>query len=172
MSAFLVSEMESPVGTLLLGMYNGELCCVEFGRLDQLSDSLKKWARRWTGADRLIVDGKALQPFRSQLEQYFAGNRKTFDLPVRLYGTPFQLRVWSALSSIPYGETRSYKEVAKKIGCDKAVRAVGGANHRNPLSIIVPCHRVIGSDGSMVGYGGGLSVKIRLLELEAKYKER
>jgi len=170
LSALMISEMESPVGTLLLGMYNGELCCVEFGRLDQLSVSLKKWAWRWTGADRLVADERALQPYRNELEQYFAGNRKTFDLPVRLYGTPFQTRVWNALRSIPYGETRSYKEVAKMIGADKAVRAVGGANHRNPVSIIVPCHRVIGSDGSMVGYGGGLSVKIRLLELEAKYK--
>ena len=104
----------------------------------------------------------------TQLQEYFAGERKTFDLPVRLSGTPFQQSVWQALQRIPYGETRSYRDIAEAIGNPKAVRAVGSANNRNPLFIIIPCHRVIGSDGSLVGYGGGLAMKQFLLDLEAR----
>ena len=102
----------------------------------------------------------------SELEQYFAGTLRDFTVPVKLHGTPFQLAVWQELLKIPYGETRSYKDIACAIGKPKATRAVGGANHNNPISIIVPCHRVIASDGSLGGYGGGLDIKQRLLELE------
>jgi len=101
-----------------------------------------------------------------QLGEYFAGNRKTFELPLAPRGTPFQTSVWEALLGIPYGQTRSYKEIAIAIGNPKAVRAVGMANHHNPISFIIPCHRVIGADGSLVGYGGGIDLKKRLLELE------
>ncbi|MDR2716736.1 MAG: methylated-DNA--[protein]-cysteine S-methyltransferase [Treponema sp.] len=102
----------------------------------------------------------------AQIEEYLAGKRKKFTLPLVLHGTEFQLAVWRALQDIPYGETRSYKDIAAAIGRPKAVRAVGMANNRNPISIIVPCHRVIGHDGGLVGYGGGLPLKRRLLELE------
>jgi len=102
----------------------------------------------------------------AQVEEYLAGKRKQFTLPLVMHGTEFQLAVWQALQDIPYGETRSYKEIAASIGRPKAVRAVGMANNRNPISIIVPCHRVIGHDGKLVGYGGGLPLKQRLLELE------
>jgi len=102
----------------------------------------------------------------SQLEEYFAGGRTAFDLRLEPRGTPFQLRVWEALHSIPYGETRSYRQLAEELGDLKAIRAVAAANGRNPLSIVIPCHRVIGSDGSLVGYGGGLWRKRFLLELE------
>jgi methylated-DNA-[protein]-cysteine S-methyltransferase len=101
-----------------------------------------------------------------QLAAYFAGERTDFDLPLSPSGTPFQLSVWRALLSIPYGETISYRELARRIGNAKAVRAVGAANGRNPIPIIVPCHRVIGADGSLTGYGGGLPRKRLLLELE------
>lgn len=101
-----------------------------------------------------------------QLEQYFKGERQEFDLPIKLKGTDFQLKVWTALRHIPYGETCSYGEIAKKIGNSKASRAVGGANNKNPILIIVPCHRVIGADGSMVGFGAGIGVKEYLLNLE------
>ena len=103
-----------------------------------------------------------------QLQEYFAGKRKTFDLPLELIGTDFQKKVWTALSEIPYGETRSYKDIAERIGQPKACRAVGGANNKNPISIIIPCHRVIGADSRLVGYGGGLDNKKLLLELERK----
>ena len=101
-----------------------------------------------------------------QLNEYFNGIRKSFDLPLEMNGTEFQKKVWNALCDIPYGETRSYKDIAEKIGNPKAVRAVGGANNKNKLMIVVPCHRVIGADGSLTGYAGGLDVKKILLELE------
>jgi methylated-DNA-[protein]-cysteine S-methyltransferase len=103
-----------------------------------------------------------------QLDEYFAGLRTAFDLPLSLDGTAFQTAVWNALLTIEYGETRSYKDIAAQIGKPRAARAVGSANHRNPIAIIVPCHRVIGHDGSLTGYGGGLHVKQFLLGLERK----
>lgn len=102
----------------------------------------------------------------AQLSEYLNGKRKTFDLPFKMRGTQFQLQVWNALLDIPYGETRSYKQIAEAIGNPKAVRAVGMANNRNPLLIIVPCHRIIGKNGSLVGYAGGLDKKEFLLRLE------
>jgi methylated-DNA-[protein]-cysteine S-methyltransferase len=102
----------------------------------------------------------------TQINEYLAGKRKDFCLPLALHGTEFQKAVWQALQGIPYGETRSYKDIAAAIGRPKAVRAVGMANNRNPIVVIVPCHRVIGHDGSLTGYGGGLPLKQRLLELE------
>ena len=102
----------------------------------------------------------------AQLSEYLNGKRKTFDLPFKMRGTQFQLQVWNALLDIPYGETRSYKQIAEAIGNPKAVRAVGMANNRNPLLIIVPCHRIIGKNGSLVGYAGGLDKKEFLLRLD------
>lgn len=106
----------------------------------------------------------------TQLEEYFSGERKTFDLPLNPKGTDFMLKDWDALQTIPYGETCSYKDIAEKIGNPKACRAVGLANNRNPISIVIPCHRVIGANGKLIGYGGGLPIKQYLLELEQKYK--
>lgn len=104
----------------------------------------------------------------TQLTEYFSSKRKDFDLPLEPQGTEFRKKVWSALMEIPYGETRSYKDIAERIGNPKACRAVGGANNKNPISIIIPCHRVVGADGSLVGYGGGLDKKTMLLDLESK----
>jgi len=109
-----------------------------------------------------------LKEAAKQLEEYFAGKRKTFDLPLSPKGTDFQRKVWDVLTRIPYSETLSYGDVAKKIGNPKACRAVGMANNKNPIPIIIPCHRVIGSSGKLVGYGGGLHIKEKLLELEQK----
>lgn len=103
-----------------------------------------------------------------QLEEYLKGKRREFDLPLNPKGTDFQMRVWKELMKIPYGSTASYREIAERMGNPNACRAVGMANHRNPISILIPCHRVIGSNGKMVGYGGGLERKKRLLELERK----
>lgn len=102
----------------------------------------------------------------SQLREYLDGKRKHFDLPIKMQGTDFQCRVWKALCEVPYGETRTYKQIAEMIGNPKAVRAVGMANNRNPIAIIVPCHRVIGSNGKLVGYAGGLDIKQTLLDIE------
>ncbi len=101
-----------------------------------------------------------------QINEYLKGKRKTFDLPIFASGTEFQQKAWNALKDIPYGETRSYKDIALAVGNEKACRAVGMANNRNPISIIIPCHRVIGKNGKLVGYGGGLPIKEYLLKLE------
>ncbi len=110
---------------------------------------------------------EAFAGVRRQLEEFFDGRRQTFDLELALSGSPFDVTVWRALQEIPYGETISYGELARRIGRPDAVRAVGTANGRNPIAVIVPCHRVIGADGSLTGFGGGLARKRRLLELEA-----
>ena len=104
-----------------------------------------------------------------QLDEYFQGKRTTFSLPFKLTGTPFQLAVWKELQNIPYGQTTSYKEIAQKINKPKAYRAVGMANNKNPLPIIIPCHRVIGSNGKLIGYAGGLNLKNYLVELEKSH---
>jgi methylated-DNA-[protein]-cysteine S-methyltransferase len=106
------------------------------------------------------------KPVKAQLGAYFKGDLQQFDLALAPEGTPFQLKVWRALRAIPYGELASYKDIAVAVGNPKAVRAVGGANGKNPIPIIVPCHRVIGSDGSLTGFGGGLEIKQRLIDLE------
>ncbi len=107
-----------------------------------------------------------MRPYVSQLEEYFAGDRRDFTFPLDLRGTDFQLACWRALLAIPYGETRTYAHIARAVGKPNAFRAVGMANNRNPVAVVVPCHRVIASDGTLCGYGGGLDVKRKLLELE------
>ena len=118
------------------------------------------------GHVHLIEDPSRTRGVTRQLAEYFARKRRTFDLELAPVGTPFQLAVWRILSTIPYGETLSYREVALTLGQPEAVRAVGAANGANPIPIVVPCHRVIGSDGSLTGFGGGLDNKLLLLELE------
>jgi len=109
---------------------------------------------------------EALAPYLRELDEYFAGERQDFSIPLDLRGTPFQLACWNALLAIPYGETRTYADIARAIGHPTAFRAVGMANNRNPIAIIVPCHRVIATGGSLCGYGGGLDLKRKLLDLE------
>lgn len=113
-------------------------------------------------------DARPFSAVVTELEEYFAGERTTFDVPLAPRGTPFQLACWAALQQIPYGQTRSYGEIAADLGQPGAARAVGLANNRNPISIIVPCHRVIGADGSLTGYGGGTATKRYLLDLEQR----
>jgi methylated-DNA-[protein]-cysteine S-methyltransferase len=127
-------------------------------------------------ADRAVVEGaleerEAFAEVLEQLDAYFAGKRRSFELKLAPRGTEFQRRVWQALAAIPYGETTTYAAIARAIGKPKAVRAVGAANGKNPISIVVPCHRVIGQDGTLTGYAGGLPSKRRLLELEARHKD-
>ena len=144
----------SPVGTLRLSEDGMGITAVEW------TDN------RPTSSDALEPATPLLQETVRQLAEYFAGTRRTFDLPLSPQGTPFQLRTWQALREIPYGETRSYRQIAEAIGCPKGARAVGLANNRNPVSILTPCHRVIGSNGRLVGYAGGLKTKEWLLTLE------
>lgn len=116
-----------------------------------------------------LVETRGIRHAIQQMQEYFAGTRKEFDLPLNPSGTPFMRRVWDALLEIPYGGTASYKDIAEKVGSPKGYRAVGLANNRNPIPIVVPCHRVIGTGGAMVGYAGGLPMKEALLAMERKY---
>ena len=158
MNALSYTRYESPVGPLLLAGSRAGLNYISFsgGRHAVAVDPA------WT-EDRSFFDEVI-----GQLQEYFAGERKTFSLPLIPEGTEFQRAVWSELQNIPYGETISYKGLADRIGKPKAVRAVGAANGANPIPIIIPCHRVIGNDGSLTGFGGGLPLKKRLLELESR----
>ena len=125
----------------------------------------------WPGEPGAGGDERVLGVAAEQLEEYFAGTRRTFDLPLELEGTDFQRRAWLGLAAIPYGETRSYGEQARRLGVPRAARAVGAANGANPLPIVLPCHRLIGADGSLTGFGGGLDVKLWLLEFESARRE-
>lgn len=145
-------QYETDIGTLTIGSDDGALTIVEFGALTP-SGAVHERSR--------ITDLAA-----DEIREYLAGERREFDIPLKPEGTPFQKRVWQALLTIPYGETRSYKDIAIMAGSPKGFRAVGMANNRNPIAIIIPCHRVIGADGSMTGYGGGIDIKTKLLYLE------
>ena len=122
--------------------------------------------------EKQIKNSKILEEAEKQLKEYFSGKRKQFEIPVNPKGTEFMKKVWQELQKIPYGETRTYKEIASKVGCEKGARAVGMANNKNPIPIIIPCHRVIGANGKLVGYALGLEMKEQLLELEKNYKSR
>ncbi|MFD0696853.1 methylated-DNA--[protein]-cysteine S-methyltransferase [Paenibacillus sp. GCM10027628] len=160
------TEISSPIGPLVLVASSQGLCSIEFGTFAHNHEKLGVWANRWFGAHELREDEQQLQPVKQQLEQYFKGERSGFEGKLDLHGTEFQKRVWTALLDVPFGQTASYKDIAEAIGSPKAVRAVGGANNRNPIPVIVPCHRIIGAGGELVGYGGGLDIKVLLLELE------
>lgn len=118
-----------------------------------------------------VKETPLIKEAKRQLDEYFAGDRKEFDLPLKAIGTDFQEKVWKELQEIPYGETKSYGDIAASIGIPKGPRAVGLANNRNPISIFIPCHRVIGKNGKLVGYGGGLDLKEFLLDLEKKHRD-
>lgn len=150
--------MDTPIGELLLAGDDDCLGLIGFPKGKMRHDPEADW----------IFNEKPFAAARQQLEEYFAGERKDFDLPLHLSGTDFQVQVLQELRRIPYGETTSYGDIAKRIGRPKAMRAVGAANGRNPIPIIVPCHRVIGSSGDLTGFGGGLDTKEALLRLEAE----
>jgi methylated-DNA-[protein]-cysteine S-methyltransferase len=152
----LYTTIDSPIGELLL-LGDGHAL---HGLYMQGGRKPIAIASAWERAEAPFA------PLATQLEEYFAGRRETFDVPLQMHGTPFERRVWSALREIPYGETISYGELASRIGQPTGARAVGLANGRNPIAVVVPCHRVIGADGSLTGYGGGLERKRILLELE------
>lgn len=150
------TRTNSPAGPLLLALSARGLTRLEFDRGQPVEGDDQTWQE---SAD-------ALQPWLRQLDEYFSGHRQSFSLPLDLRGTDFQLKCWRALLDIPYGETRSYRDIAQAIAHPHAFRAVGMSNNRNPIAIVVPCHRVIASDGSLCGYGGGLDIKRKLLDLE------
>jgi len=150
-------HVDSPVGPLLLAASDDALVAIEFQRNRH---PVKRHAHWWEGDNAMLRDAQR------QLDEYFAGTRRSFNVPLAPQGTPFQRDVWNTLARIPYGDTWSYRDVALSIGKPDAVRAVGAANGRNPIPIVLPCHRVIGSDGALTGFGGGLPTKAFLLRLE------
>ncbi len=158
----MITRILTKLGPMLAGANDDGICLLEFMDRRILETQLKKHF------EAEIVPGKNIyfEPLHSQLDEYFSGQRKKFSLPLNFAGTDFQVKVWQGLQAIPYGSTRSYKEQAEMIGRPKAIRAVARANAENRIAIIIPCHRVIGSDGKLVGYGGGLWRKQYLLDLE------
>ncbi len=148
-----IKMIASPIGCLYLAEENGSIT--------DLTAQEESWFKESTWQESWLLDEAA-----RQLEEYFAQKRQNFELPLAPKGTPFQQKVWQTLQKIPYGQTRSYQEIAVMINSPKSCRAVGGANHHNPVMIIIPCHRVIGKNGSLTGFGGGLSMKEALLQIE------
>jgi methylated-DNA-[protein]-cysteine S-methyltransferase len=155
------SFLDTPVGTLLIAG-DDALRTIRFPR----ESRARKPEPHWVESRRGVV-GDAL----AQLREYFAGRRKEFDLPLDPAGTPFQQSVWRRLRDIPYGQTISYGELARRVGNPNASRAVGAANGHNPIPIVIPCHRVIGANGSLTGFGGGLPIKKKLLALESRKRD-
>ena len=149
--------MGSPIGPLTVVSVGDRLRSIKFGR------AIPAGAVSNPEANQIVI---------RQLSEYFIGIRQEFDLALDLQGTPFQISIWRELMKIPFGQTRSYGRIARDLGQPRAARAVGLANHRNPIPIVIPCHRVIGQDGSLTGYGGGLDTKEQLLSLEGSLTEK
>lgn len=160
-----IKHYESPCGVLMLGSFGDKLCLCDW-QVEKHRGHVEGRLKRILHAEFKEGASTVLEMAEQQLDGYFAGERKTFDIPLLFVGTDFQKAVWNFLLEIPFGKTISYGEMAKQIGLPKAVRAVANANGANYISIFAPCHRVIGSDRSLTGYGGGLDAKRLLLELE------
>jgi O-6-methylguanine DNA methyltransferase len=163
------AEMDSAIGPLFLAASIQGLVALEFDARLSGQQSIRPNPRHLRQEKNKLAfesSPRAMSPYVSELEEYFGGKRRQFSFPLDLRGTDFQLACWRALLAIPYGETRSYADIARAVGKANAFRAVGMANNRNPIAVVVPCHRVIASDGTLCGYGGGLDVKRKLLELE------
>ena len=167
-SAFWLSRLETPIGSMVAGVHGGRLCLLEFADRKALETEIKDLEKRF-GTTARPGRNPLHDEVQKQLSEYFNGSLKSFNLKIEYPGSDFQQSVWKALLAIPYGQTRSYGEQAVSINRQKAVRAVARANGQNRLAIIVPCHRVIGADGSLTGYAGGLDRKRFLLELESRF---
>lgn len=171
-------EYASSVGEIRLVADEGAIIALELSGAPDSHRFLQKGeltyeqaGERWRADGAVCQETAVIAQAYRQLEEYFAGKRQYFSVPLAAKGTPFQERVWKALQTIPYGETRTYGQIAAQIGQPGASRAVGMANHRNPVAIMIPCHRVIGADGALTGYGGGLERKAFLLQLEQSHRQ-
>jgi len=157
---------KTPVGELILGSYDNKLCLADW-RYRKMRSTIDNRIQKGLKSEYVEESSEILEETMKQLDEYFSNERKTFDIPLLMEGTDFQKSVWKGLMEIPYGTTASYLELSKNIGNEKAVRAVASANGANAISILIPCHRIIGSDGALTGYAGGLPAKKKLLELES-----
>ena len=165
MNTISIQTYKSPIGELLLGSYEGKLCLADW-KYRRMRSSIDKRIQRGLQAEYVEENSVVIEETIKEIKEYFAGERKDFDIPLLMVGTEFQKSVWEGLIQVPYGTTASYRELSKSIGNEKAVRAVASANGANAISILIPCHRIIGSNGDLVGYAGGLPTKKKLLELE------
>lgn len=160
-----VQYHKTKIGELILGSFKGKLCLLDF-RYRRMRNTVDKRIKAGLNTEFLEKDNTILKKTRKQIGEYLLGKRKEFNIPILMTGSEFQKQVWQELINVKYGETASYLDLAKRINNKKAVRAVASANGANSLGLIVPCHRIIESNGGLGGYGGGLAVKKRLLKLE------
>ena len=167
----ITKQIDTPLGPFLAGAMDSAVCLLEFTDSDRVELQLASVCRSLNAVAQ-PGDHPLLEALAFELGEYFNGARCAFSVPLRPPGSAFQQAVWNALRAVPYGETRSYTQVAVMLGAPRASRAVGAANGRNPISILIPCHRLVGSDGSLTGYGGGLWRKQRLLDLEREWQSK
>ena len=165
MNQINIQYFKTNYGELILGSYDGKLCMVDF-RYRKMRETVDDRIKKGLNAEFIEQDDEILQKTRLQINEYFNMQRRTFDIPILIVGTDFQRNVWEALLKVPYGTTSTYLQLAKEIDNKKAVRAVANANAANAIGIIIPCHRIIGTNGELTGYAGGLPLKKQLLELE------
>jgi len=165
MNRIEIQYYKTKIGELILGSFEDKLCLLDF-RYRRMRNTVDKRIKDGLNADFIEQDNSVLKETRDQIDEYLIGNRKEFSIPLLMVGSDFQKQVWHELMNVKYGETASYLDLAKSIDNKNAVRAVASANGANSIGLIIPCHRIIGSNGKLVGYGGGLAVKKRLLNLE------
>lgn len=165
MESIQIQHHTTPAGELIIGSFKNELCLCDW-KYRKMRDQVDTRIQKGLNATFEDSTSETIEETKKQLNEYFSGKRKTFDLPMRFAGSDFQQSVWKALMEIPFGKIDTYLGLSKKLGNPKAIRAVASANGANAISIIVPCHRIIGSDGSLTGYAGGLAAKKKLIELE------
>ncbi len=165
MNQINIQYHKTKYGEFILGSFDKKLCMLDF-RYRRMRTTVDNRIKKGLNAEFIEQDDEVLQNTKTQLDEYFNSERKEFDIPLLTIGTDFQKSVWDALLKVPYGTTSTYLQLAKDIDNEKAVRAVASANGANAIGIIIPCHRIIGSDGELTGYAGGLPVKKRLLKLE------
>ena len=167
MTDIRIQYHKTKIGELILGSFEGKLCLLDFN-YRKMRNAVDDRIKKGLNADFIEEDSEIIEKTRTELDEYFKENRREFDVPIQIVGTDFQKSVWNALLKVAYGTTSTYLQLAKDINNGKAVRAVAGANGANAIAIIIPCHRIIGSSGELVGYAGGLPTKKRLLTLEKK----
>lgn len=165
MNKIKIDYFKTPIGELILGEFDTKLCLADW-RYRKTRSAVDKRIQSALKAEYVEEGSLLIDQTKNQLDEYFQGKRAFFDIPLELVGTIFQKSVWQALQEIPYGQTLSYLELSKKLNKEKAIRAVASANGANAISILIPCHRIIGSNGNLVGYAGGLAAKMKLLTLE------
>ena len=171
MNQIAIQFYKTRIGDLILGSFDEKLCLLDF-RYRKMRETVDTRIQKGLNAGFAEQSSAVITEAKTQIDEYLNGDRKAFSLPLMMVGTDFQKSVWHSLMKVPYGTTANYLQLAQDIGNEKSVRAVASANGANAIALIIPCHRIIGSDGQLVGYGGGLSVKQRLLKLEQNHNQQ